>query len=342
MQLAVRPPFRSLWRWGGGSLLEFPPAIGYGRLYVATNNGRLVAVNARTGKHAWQYRSHRCVAASPALDDGLVFQTFMNHPPCNARGGRGLDGEVAAFAVGFGHLKWKRTIGPTETSPLVANGLVYVGDWRGDVYALAEHTGKTRWRFHTRGPVKGGVALSDNRVYVGSYDGHLYCLNARTGKLIWRAHAQPRLGHSGQFYATPAVAYGRVYVGATDGKMYSFGATTGKLRWSHHTGGYVYSSAAVWRETVYVGSYDGHVYAFDAATGDVRWRFKTNGPISGAITVIGGVVYAATLKRRTYALATRNGKLLWQFRDGKYTPVVADRRRLYLVGYARIYGMAPR
>ena len=35
---------------GTGSLLEFPPVVAYGRVYVGTNDGRFLAVNAKTGK----------------------------------------------------------------------------------------------------------------------------------------------------------------------------------------------------------------------------------------------------------------------------------------------------
>jgi outer membrane protein assembly factor BamB len=58
--------------------------------------------------------------------------------------------------------------------------------------------------------------------------------------------------------------------------------------------------------------------------------------------VIGRVVYFATLKRRTYALNAGTGKELWSFPDGKYTPVVAEPGRLFLVGFGRLYGMVPR
>jgi outer membrane protein assembly factor BamB len=190
-----------------------------------------------------------------------------------------------------------------------------------------------------QGQVKGGVAISGNRVFVGDYSSRMVALNRTTGKIVWQTKAQPRFGHAGSFYATPAVAYGRVYAGATDGKMYSFGATTGKLRWSQSTGGYVYSSAAVWRDRVYVGSYSKTFYCFDAATGDVLWSFKANGPISGSPTVIAGRVYFATLKGLTYALDARTGSLAWTFPDGKYSPVVADSERVYLVGYAKLYGL---
>jgi len=48
------------------------------------------------------------------------------------------------------------------------------------------------------------------------------------------------------------------------------------------------------------------------------------------------------LKKRTYALAARTGKLLWSFPDGKYTPAVAVKGRLFLIGYGTVYGMVPR
>jgi hypothetical protein len=33
---------------------------------------------------------------------------------------------------------------------------------------------------------------------------------------------------------------------------------------------------------------------------------------------------------------------VWTFPDGKYTPVVAAKGRLFLVGFGKLYGMVPR
>ena len=337
---ALRPPFRRVWTFRARQLLEFPPAIAYGRLYVANNSGVMLAVNAKTGRRAWRKRIGRCVAASPAVHRHVVFQAFLNRPPCNsdAKPGR-LEGEVIAFASGFGKIRWRTRIGPTESSPLVAYRRVYVGDWRGRVYALDERSGRVRWTFQAKGRIKGAVARVGRRLYVGTYSGRLYALDAITGRKVWEARSQDRLGGRGQFYSTPTAAYGRIYIGSTDGKVYSFGGASGELRWSHGTGGYVYASPAVWNKTVFIGSYSRRVYALDAATGDVRWRVQTNGKISGSPTVMAGVVYVATLAGRTYALRARDGRVLWTYPDGKYTPVVADRDRLYLVGNARLYGL---
>jgi outer membrane protein assembly factor BamB len=340
-RMLVKPPYRPLWFFRAGSLVEFPPAVAYGRLYFANAEGVLFAVDIRRVKALWKFHGRRCTAATPAVDGHSVYMTFLNKPPCNATRS-GLDGQVVALNADTGKVRWRVTIGPSESSPLVVDGVVYVGDWNGKVYAFNAATGSTRWTFSTGGKVKNAMAYAGGRIYFGSYDHHVYALNARTGKLFWRASAQQRLGSRGTFYSTPAVAYGRVYIGSTDGKVYSFGATSGKLRWSHGTGDYVYSSPAVWERRVFAGSYNGTMYSFDAATGDVRWMFKGQGAISGSPIVINDVLYFSTLKGRTYALDPRTGKLLWGFRRGAYAAVVSDRRRLYLAAYSRIFALAPR
>jgi outer membrane protein assembly factor BamB len=336
---SLAPPFKRAWTFHARELVEFPPAVAYGRLFFANGDGVLFAVGAKNGRKAWSWDSHRCQAASPAVDRHTVFATFMNAPPCNRSPDPRLTGKVVALAVGTGKIRWQRTIGPSESSPAIVGTALIVGDWDGRVWKLDERTGRVLWSRKLGGQVKGGVAVSGSRVFVGDYSGHVTCLGLATGKVIWTAKAQPRFGGTGTFYATPAVAYGRVYIGATDGKMYSFGATSGKLRWSQSTGGYVYSSAAVWHDLVLAGSYSKRFFAFDAATGRIVWSFAADGPISGSPTIVAGRVYFATLKGTTYALDARTGRRLWTFPDGKYSPVVADADRLYLVGYATVYGL---
>ena len=335
----VHPPFRRapVWTFRAHALLEFPPVIAYSRIYIVNNSGTVFALHQQSGKVLWKYRTHRCSAASPAVGNHLVFVSLLNKPPCNAS--HGVDGKVIAFDAETGRIRWQRTIGPSESSPLVADGMVIVGDWSHDIYAFTAASGNLRWHFKAGGLVKGAISQSGNRVYFGAYDTHVYALDLHTGKQIWRASSQPRIGRTGTFYANAAVAYGRVYIGATDGKMYSFGATTGKLRWSNGTGDFIYSSAAVWRGNVLVGSYDGYFYSFDAATGDVRWRFHAGAKISGSASVIDGVVYFSTLSGRTFGLNARNGKLVWSYPTGQYAAAVASKSRLYIIGYSKLYAL---
>ena len=343
----VRPPFKRDWVSGGTSLVEFPPAIAFHYLYYAALNGNLVAVSTRNGRRLWTVHVGRCEAASPAVDRlgrGSVYEAFLNRHPCGRDAAKKGDGEILVVAAGPSHrLRWTKHLGASETSPLIVGNRIYVGDAKGNVYCLRTVDGKTVWRFHAGGAVKGALAYDRGRVFFGAYDGRLYALGAADGKPVWRAKsARDWFGGHGHFYSTPAVAYSRVYLGSTDGHVYSFGEESGKLRWSHGTGGFVYGSPALWQGRVFVGSYSHSFYAFDAATGDVLWKFRANGPISGSATVVDGVVYFATLERRTYGLDARTGKVLWKFPDGAFTPVVTDGRRLYVVGWGKVYAFSPR
>src|SRR5262245_28633730 len=152
--VSLAPPFRRLWTFHAQSLVEFPPAVAYGRLYFANNDGVLYAVNAKTGKRTWKYDSKRCQAMSPAVDFHTVYATFLNHPPCNATGN--LGGQLVAFRAGSGTVRWRKAIGASESSPLLHGKVVYVGDWNGDVSAYSATTGTRRWTFHAGGKVKDG------------------------------------------------------------------------------------------------------------------------------------------------------------------------------------------
>jgi outer membrane protein assembly factor BamB len=329
----LRPPFRQLWVFHGRALLEFPPAVGYGRVYLPTFDGRFYALDAATGRVEWMHHVGRCGWASPAVSANTIFVTFIGSSECQShRPG----GELDAYDATTGKLRWRRELGPTESSPLVIDGEVVVGDWNGDVWAFAARNGRTIWRTGTGAAVKGSVASGGGRLLIGNYAGRLYALAPRSGRVLWES------GGHGAFYSSPAVAYGRVFIGSLNDGIYAFGQTTGHLLWSRPTGGYVYASPAVSDKLVLVGSYDHRFYALDAGTGAVRWSFDAGDRISGAASVIDGIVYFSTFGERTYALNVHTGSVVAEWHDGKYSPAVADPKRLYLVGLGRLYALTAR
>jgi outer membrane protein assembly factor BamB len=339
--IELRPPFRQIWMVRGRQLIEFPPVIAYDRVYVGTNPGRFLAIDAATGEVLWERDLGRCIAASPTVADDVVYQPVMNAVPC-ADPDRSSPGYLVAMDADSGAELWRFEAGVIESSPLLVDGVLYFGSWDHKLYAVEASTQRVLWAFETGDEIKAAPAYANGIVFIGSYDGKVYAVDARTGKEQWSAEALGGLGGTGNFYSTPSVAYGRVFLGNTDGKVYAFGARSGDLLWARSTGGFVYSSPAVWKRTVFIGSYDERFYALDAATGDVRWSFEAGGRISGSPTVIAGVVYFSTLERTTYALDALTGKQLWSFPDGKYSPLVADEERAYLVGYTRLYGLEPK
>ena len=353
-----RPPFKREWSFSAGDVIEFPPSIGYGKVFVPQQRGPFHALDAKTGKELWSKSYDRCAASSPTVDPErrVVYQAFMHAIPC-PQGAGGADGFVVAMDADSGKELWRFRAGPVESSPLLVKGRLYFGSWDHKVYAVDARSGERLWEYETADKVNTSAAYGDGTVFIANDAGTLFGLGARSGNKRWENGAQSEFGSREFFYATPTFAYDRVYIGNTDGVVYAFGAKTGKLRWARPAGSYIYSAAAAYDRTIYVGSYDGNLYALDAATGDVRWKHSAASAIHAAPTVMDGLVYFATcsscgqaakrsVKRGpngTYAVSAETGKQRWSSSQGKYaSPIIADQRFTYQVGRSRIFALAER
>src|ERR1019366_33401 len=201
--------------------------------------------------------------------------------------------------VGDMQVRWTATTrGAVESSPAVANGVVYVGSGDDKVYAFNTATGQLIWSPAIVAPaaeVAASPAVANGAVYVGAPDGRLYPFNAATGQPIWNATTGNIINSS------PAVANGMVYVGSEDGKLYAFNAATGQPTWSAATGQPIYSSPAVANGVVYVGS-GNKLYALNAATGQPIWSAPTTGySVASSPAVAHGVVYVGSGDDKLYA-----------------------------------------
>ncbi|HMK93256.1 MAG TPA: PQQ-binding-like beta-propeller repeat protein [Thermoleophilia bacterium] len=326
----LRPPYRLKWKFGVGDLIEFPPSIVDGELYFCSQHGYVYSLRAKDKHVRWRYHlRHALFASTPTVDATSVYVTSFA-------------GKLIVLDRKTGKVRWMVSgIGATESSPLVWKGRVFFGSQDGNVYAIDIRTHKIAWRYQTGGAVKGAPAQLNGRIVIGSYNGSVYCLSWG-GHLYWRHSTGGILGSSEEFYATPALAYNTAYIGGTGGHIYAFDLGNGGTRWSFSTGGYVYSSPAVWRYLVFEGGYDHYFYALNAANGRLVWRFYAGGPISGSPTVLNGIVYVSSLRRHTWGLDVRTGRVVWQFPDGKYTPVTADKKTLYLCGALKLYALVPK
>lgn len=334
----LRPPFERRWKLGGKILLEFPPVLHARSAYLLKNNAAMYAMTRKTGKVRWKAKLGHLAASSPAVAHNTVYAVILER-------GKGIkEGRVVALSAKDGRTRWSRKLpSRAESSPLIHRGNLYFGTESGTVFALRAKDGFVRWTYKAKGAVKGGLALDDGRLFLADYAGNVQSVRARDGKLLWRTGTSGgRFGSSGNFYATPAVAFGRVYVGNTDGAVYSYSATSGKLAWRKETGGFVYSTAAVaqvpgTRPSVYVGSYSRKLYALDARTGRPRWSRDAGGRISGGVTVIGDLVFASTLEGRTMAVTARSGRTIWRFGRGKFNPLVSTGRGLFVMGSTSMF-----
>ena len=199
-------------------------------------------------------------------------------------------GNSLSAASGTNATLWSfNTGGPVDSSPTVVGGVVYVGSWNNNVYALNAYTGVRIWNYSTGNSIVfSSAAVAGGVVYVGSGDGDVYALNASTGTLIWNC----KIGDL--VWSSPAVANGLVYVGSGSSKVYALNASNGAVVWSYDTGDEVVSSPALDNGVVFIGSLNGNVYALNAADGACLWSYQTGSYVCSSPAVASGIVYVST------------------------------------------------
>jgi PKD repeat protein len=104
-----------------------------------------------------------------------------------------------------------------DSSPAIADGVVYVGSYDNMVYAIYAANGTQKWAFTTGSFVDSSPAVVDGVVYVGSYDNMVYAIYAANGTQKWAFTT------GSYVLSSPAVVDGVVYVGSYDDKVYAIG-----------------------------------------------------------------------------------------------------------------------
>ena len=177
--LALRPPYGRVWTLGGRVLLEFPPVMAEGKLFLLKNNGAVYAIDKRNGKVLWKRRS-ACWPPRPRLRQ----RAHLRAAALSAA--KALPGALYALDAKTGKILWRRLLPcRTESSPLFDNDHVYFGSESGRVYSLRAGDGAVRWTLDAKGAVKCALALADGKLYFGDYSGHVYALRQADGSVAW-------------------------------------------------------------------------------------------------------------------------------------------------------------
>lgn len=322
--------------FGPGLVFHSSPAVVKGLAYIGSDDGNLYAFQADGCgdgfcSPVWTGSLGQSIYSAPAVDGNLVFVASASS-----------EGKLAAFeADGCGQQfcepVWTATLSGTQSSPVVVNGILYIGAWDGNLYAFkavgcGAPTCKPMWRGHTAGYIESSPAVSGGVVYVGSSDHLLYAFNAKGCPFIvcspqWRGQTGGSI-----FASSPTISNGVLYVGSfEDGKLNAFNAAgcgqpMCQPMWKGNAAQYVESSPAVANGAVYIGAGDGVLYVFNAnGCGQPNcqpiWRAMGTGPVSAMNSspgVANGVVYVGENQGRIYAF-NANGcgqplcTQLWEF-----------------------------
>ena len=221
------------------------------------------------------------------------------------------DTNIYALDATRGEFRWKyATEGGISSSPTVWQDMVYIGSEDGTLYALDMRRGGVRWTFRTGKPIRSSPRIEDRVVFVGSDDQHIYAIDGLRGTLIWKYRTWNPIRSSACIYGNS------VFIGGDDGNVYCLDARTGAVKWKQRTQQPVRSSPAYSDGIVFVGSLDQNLYALDAEGGWPAWRFRTGHYINSSPCVVGTRVFIGGVDGIMYALDTKSGRLVWKYEVG--------------------------
>ncbi len=232
------------------------------------------------------------------------------------------DTNLYALDARNGAFLWKAaTQAGICTTPCIADKLVVIGSEDSTLYAYENGKGTPVWTLRTGGMIRSSARYYSPMIFFGCDDQMIYCVEARTGKLVWKQRTWAAVRSS------PAVVSGIVYVGSEDGHLYALDGNNGNVKWKFRTLGEVRSSPLIQDNMAYVGSQDGHLYCIDTSTGWKIWQFKTNNYVSSSPAISNGKVYIGSVDGHMYCLDVRKGTLIWKFNTGLQitsSPRIAD------------------
>jgi len=155
---------------------------------VQTMNGKLFVVDAKTGADMWFFENPPPVltlrgSAAPVVTDTAVYAGFAN-------------GRLMAFNPSNGLILWEQRMaspkGRSEldrmvdihASPLIKDGILYVGTYQGRIAAVARGTGSNVWGID--GSTTENLSASEDKLFVSQSDGKVVAYSLASGELLWQ------------------------------------------------------------------------------------------------------------------------------------------------------------
>ncbi|WP_254811093.1 right-handed parallel beta-helix repeat-containing protein [Natronosalvus amylolyticus] len=272
-----------------------------GVVYVGTDDGEVLALDADTGEELWTKELGAAVQTAPSVVDGEVYVGTASFNE---------DNHLYALDAANGDERWSEPTGDTvRSSPVVYDDRVYVGTGTDTITAYHQENGTEDWSVDD-GPswaTDVSPVTADGSVFVPIESGDLLALDAETGDELWEKALDTRVR------STPTYVDGTVYV--TSSSLESSGCM----------------GACYPRE---LPTYTHTLHALDASDGTEEWTFSDGVETTTGVTsptVVGGstdVVYFASARQTAYAVDASDGTLDQEYEvdEGLLTgtPTVAD------------------
>lgn len=264
---------KKLWntKVGGDSeflLVGLRPVGDGNRIYAASQDGKILAVDPDSGKQHWKLDLKIELSAGPAVNEGVVAVASK-------------DGYIVLLDANSGAEQWRVYVGgETLAKPLIDGDSVVVQTNDNRLVVLARFDGRQRWEIEQTMPpltMRGASSpvMVGSSVIAGFDNGRLVAFSLDTGDIVWDSVLALPTGRSDLDRLADVdgaiVAIGQdVYAAGYQGRVASIAAESGQVLWSREISSHK-GVAADWN-SAYTVKDDGEIIALTRSNGAELWR----------------------------------------------------------------------
>ena len=262
----------------GGELLSHP-VIHDNTLYFGSNDSAFYAIDTRTQKTRWVYKSGSPIKCQAIIENQIVY--FFNAQTVHA-----LDAQT-------GNEIWRFDYSPESTgepldpwdyhygTPVIVGERIYCGLADGNLYGLDLGSGEKVDQFAVidSAAIRCSPASRGKYLYFGDWNGIVYAYDTELRDTLWTyATYTERLYETfGQLNTTFTVYDDLLLFGGRNPQLQILDIKTGIPVWDYTSddGGWISGDPLVLNDTLYIGGSDNHkLFAFDVRNGTPLWEFE--------------------------------------------------------------------
>ncbi len=255
----------------GQFFTKLSPVYAYNKLYVASREGEVRALDPENGKELWSQNLEQDVPAR--LSGGIhasYGQLFIGSE----------NGELISLDADSGELKWRVPVqGEVLSESATDSNLVITHTSRGVLVAHDEDSGEEKWTLSTEVPAltlrgTSTPVTTSGGVFWGTANGRLAAAIVERGQLIWQQPiATPKgateIDRLVDVDAKPVIIGTTLYTIGINGQLVAIDLRSGAPTWKRN-----YSSASDMStdgRNIYLITDNDHVVAVDARSGTELW-----------------------------------------------------------------------
>lgn len=281
----------SFWPWADNDSAKLSGGIlqAYGKIFIGSENGYVVALDRETGEQVWRIKVPGESLSKPAAGDGLIFINLAS-------------GKLLAVHPDTGEERWRFSQEVPaltlrgQSAPTVANGGVLVGLETGKLTVLISENGYSAWstevavakgssEFERLIDVDTQPIISGPFAYAIAYNGNLSAIDIRSGNVVWKREYSS--------YREMAIDGQTIYVVDSNGVVYALDKDSGIERWSQSAlRGWYLTGPAIAENHLAIGDQEGNLHWLNKDSGELvsRRSFDSSGffvePVVGNNTLI--------------------------------------------------------